>query len=177
MIRVPLSLGRARGASLIEALITLLIMSVGLLGMAALQFIGTKETASALRQSRAIWLARDMADRMRANPSRVEAGDYDGIDTSTLPTSPPTCGTGNTCTPQQIVTYDINQWGLLLRELPGGTGMAGGIGTVTETPANSGRFAIRLMWDDEGTGANVASCPDIPNPQTDLTCLTMWVEP
>jgi type IV pilus assembly protein PilV len=164
-----------KGATLIEALIALLVLSVGLLGMVALQLIGTKESASALRHSRAVWMARDMADRMRANPTGVEANHYDMIDTSTLPSSPPTCGAGANCTAQQIATYDTSQWGLLLQQLPGGTGMAGGIGTVTADSTVAGRFAVTVMWDDEGTGATGTACGS--DPLADLTCLTIWVDP
>ena len=69
------------GATLLEALVTLLVMSVGLLGMAALQISGMQETASALRHTQANWMTYDMADRIRANPAGAAAGEYNSVDT------------------------------------------------------------------------------------------------
>ena len=86
-----------RGATLIEALITLLVMSIGLLGMPALQLVGIQENASAFRHSQAIWFAYDMADRMRANPAGIAADSYDSVDTGATTPSAQSCTSA--CTP------------------------------------------------------------------------------
>lgn len=56
------------GASLIEALVTLLIFTVGLLGLAAMQLNALKSTADSGQRSQAAWLMNDLAERMRSNP-------------------------------------------------------------------------------------------------------------
>lgn len=68
---------RQRGTTLIEVLIALLVLSVGLLGMAGLQMTSLKSNYSAYYRSQASLLAYDIADRMRANRSEALYGSYD----------------------------------------------------------------------------------------------------
>ena len=62
VIRTP------RGFTLIETLVSLVVLSVGLLGAAALLLDNLRSHAGALRRVAALSLVRDMADRIRANP-------------------------------------------------------------------------------------------------------------
>jgi len=57
-----------RGISLIEVLITMLVIGIGLLGMAKLQLSSVQSNYSAQLRSHATWLANDLLDRMRAEP-------------------------------------------------------------------------------------------------------------
>ena len=58
---------RNQGFTLVEALIALLVLSIGLLGVAALQLIALQNNNNAMFRSQATYLAYDIADRMRAN--------------------------------------------------------------------------------------------------------------
>lgn len=60
-------LRRQRGVSLLEVLISIVILSVGLLGYAGLQTLSMKNNTSALQRSQATILAYDIVDRIRAN--------------------------------------------------------------------------------------------------------------
>lgn len=60
-------LRRQRGVSLLEVLISIVILSVGLLGYAGLQTLSMKNNTSALHRSQATILAYDIVDRIRAN--------------------------------------------------------------------------------------------------------------
>ncbi|WP_225073741.1 type IV pilus modification protein PilV [Desulfuromonas sp. CSMB_57] len=62
------------GFSLVEVLVALMILTVGLLGLAGLQGRGLRDSQSALVRSRAVQCAEDILDRMRAN--RANAGAY-----------------------------------------------------------------------------------------------------
>lgn len=64
-----------RGSSLIEVLITLLIFSVGMLGMAALQLNALQGTSDSAQRSQSTWILQDIAERIRANPQGT-AADY-----------------------------------------------------------------------------------------------------
>jgi type IV pilus assembly protein PilV len=64
------------GFSLLEVLIALVVLSMGLLGLAALQITGLKNNQSAYYRTTATVLAYDMADRMRLNRSVAEGGGY-----------------------------------------------------------------------------------------------------
>ena len=59
---------RARGFTLIEALIALVVLSVGLLGAAAMLLESLRAHAAALRRVAVVGLVRDMAERIRMNP-------------------------------------------------------------------------------------------------------------
>lgn len=62
------------GLALIEVLVAVLILGIGLLGLAALQVTSTQMTTQSQQKSQAILLAQDMIERVRAN--RSNAGDY-----------------------------------------------------------------------------------------------------
>lgn len=58
---------RQRGLGLIEVLVAVLILGVGLLGLASLQVVSTKMNGGAQQRSQGVLLAYDMLDRIRAN--------------------------------------------------------------------------------------------------------------
>lgn len=63
------------GVTLVEVLVTLLITTVGLLGLAALQLGALKATSESAQRSQAVWLMQDLVERIRANP-RGKADEY-----------------------------------------------------------------------------------------------------
>jgi type IV pilus assembly protein PilV len=148
---------RQRGVTLLESMVALVVISIGLLGIAAMQITSMGLNASALRNSQAVWSGYNMADRVRANIT--EFANYDGIDTSTSYSQ--NCMSGP-CTNAQMVTADAQDWGNELQNLPGGRG------TIT---GNANLLVISVMWDDDGTGATGIDCGN--NPKVDLTCFTM----
>ena len=118
-----------RGVSLIEVLITIVVLSIGLLGLAGLQATGTKFNHSAYMRSQATNLAYDMADRMRANRAAALANAYvlDADD-------PPPAGA-------EVAQLDLQQWRAeLAARLPAG---AGGV-----TALGSDQFEIEVRWDN-----------------------------
>ncbi len=62
---------RQRGMTLIEILVTVLVLAVGLLGMASLTVGSLKNNQGAFLRTQATILAYDMADRMRANSAEA----------------------------------------------------------------------------------------------------------
>jgi type IV pilus assembly protein PilV len=132
--------GQHSGMALLEVLISIVVLSFGLLGLAGLQIAGMKSNQTAYLRSVATAAAYDMADRMRANMAGVKAGNYDSI-TATIPASPSTTCTGSGCTPAQLATFDATNW-LFSYALPGGTG------NVTKK-ANSNLFVISVNWTEK----------------------------
>lgn len=65
------------GFSLIEVLVSMLVLGVGILGMVALQLNGMKFNHTAAVRTQATFLAYDIADRMRANRAEARSGEYD----------------------------------------------------------------------------------------------------
>jgi type IV pilus assembly protein PilV len=62
------------GVSLLEVLIAVLVLSVGLLGIAGLQTANLRNTQSAHQRTVAVLLVANMAERIRANPVAAAAG-------------------------------------------------------------------------------------------------------
>ena len=66
----------ARGATLIEVLIAVLVLAVGILGLMGLQINGKRTNYAALQRSAAVSLAQDMINRMRANSNVALTGTF-----------------------------------------------------------------------------------------------------
>jgi len=148
---------RQRGLTIVECLVTLVVISIGLLGIAALQLTSMKQNSSALQHSKAVWATYNMADRIRSNGIRF--GDYTGIDTNSAYAQD--CN-ASPCNDSQLVTADAAEWSAKVRELPAGRGRITG---------NTDQLMVTVMWDDEGTGATGTACSG--NAQVDLTCYSI----
>jgi type IV pilus assembly protein PilV len=141
------------GVAMIEALIAIVIISFGLLGLAGLQLAGVRTNQVAYYRSVATTQAYDMADRMRANMAGVNGGSYNAISVS-IPARP-SCSNpfvvGVGCAPAVMATYDAYAWLTEnARLLPGGSG------TVTRQ-ANSNAFDIIVQWTEKCSPGE-ASC-------------------
>jgi type IV pilus assembly protein PilV len=126
------------GFSLIEVLVALVVLSVGMMGIAALhgQSLGAARTAQ--YRSIAIVLASDMADRIRLN--RLGQAAYMGAAVNTL------CASGTTCAPAAMASYDLWFWNMeVAQRLPGGTSQViFNPGTVPPT------YTINVNWTEVG---------------------------
>lgn len=141
------------GFTLIEVLIAVVILAVGLLGLAGLQAAGLSNNQSAYNRSQATQLAYDIADRMRANPSaRINY-----VTSAMVPPSAAaaTCSTlirpctdctssVNSCSTAQLAVKDLFDWNLDLATLPSGTG--------TITGGALGVYTVTVSWDDNKSG-------------------------
>lgn len=128
----PVGLHRhSRGFTLIEVLITIVVMSFGLLGLAGLQLTSLKNSRGAALRTTAMQHAYDMADRMRANLAAVGTGAYD-MSTVSAGTNTATCLTITGCTPAQMAAHDIYEWQLALSASTNasGNGLPAGAGIV-----------------------------------------------
>ncbi len=154
-----LNQSKQQGVSLIESLIALLVISVGLLGIAALQITAISQNSSALNHSQAVWIAYNISDRIRANDNQFI--NYSGIDTDNSYSQD--C-MSNQCSNAQMLTADAADLGTMVGNLPAGRGM------ITN---NADGLVVSIMWDDEGTGAAGTGCGN--NPDVDLTCYTVAI--
>jgi len=157
-------LSHCHGFTMLEAMIALLIFSVGLLGLAGLQAGALQNNRTANLRSVAVIAAHDMAERIRAN-DRGSSSQYNSISAG-IPGSYTDCSPSATpCDSNQLASWDAYQWETsLANQLPAGRG------TVSRTgPGNP--FTIIVMWDEANTGATGTSCSG--NPNTDLKCYKM----
>ncbi len=151
---------QAAGFTLLEVLIAVVVLSIGLLGLAGLQTTGLRNNQDAYARTQAATLANDMADRIRANMAGFNAGNYDNTASTTA-----TCNSSG-CTPQQMAEHDTSLWNTALAVLPSGQG------TVA---TNAGLVTVTVMWDNSRTGATGTDCG--PDPAVDLSCLLVMFQP
>ncbi len=97
---------KSSGFSLLEVLISMVVLSIGLLGIAGLQATSKRTSYEALQRTTAVMLTRDIIERMRTNPDQIAA--YNGtVDTTTITHND--CSAA-TCTPVQLAAYDLFEW-------------------------------------------------------------------
>lgn len=99
------------GFSLVEVLVALLVLSIGLLGLAALQTTSLQYNTGSYFRTQATFLAYDIIDRMRANLGAVANSDGNGYDqpTSANVTASTNCDT-TACSAAQLALYDVKKW-------------------------------------------------------------------
>lgn len=126
---------KQNGFTLLEVLVTLLIVSLGLLGIAGIIANSLKVNHGALVRSQASWLANDIIDRMRANriTAEVDASPYTLVNCAGAPTL------------TTVPAVDLQQWcAALVASLPSGTGT----GSVTMGAAPARKVTVVVTWDD-----------------------------
>ena len=147
LIRRPAAPSAApRGFTLIEVLVTLVILTFGLLGIAGLMAKGQRASYEAYQRQQALALANDMAERIRAN--RAMAQNYaDGAPVGTplggagsfyndlLLGTITDCGGGSACSAANLATYDLAMWDGLLtgyteKQVVGGASIGGIVNAV-----------------------------------------------
>ncbi len=160
-----------QGFSLIEVLVSMVVLSIGLLGLAGMQANGLKNNHNAYLKTQATALAADMMDRVRANMEGMRAGNYNNISISPNTASPysdPSCLTSG-CSPAQIAQYDAFDWGGNLASI-----LPSGSGSVTGTGDGS-MFTVTVMWDNARTGATGTACGN--DEGVDLKCFATRSQP
>ena len=107
------------GFTLLEMMVALVIVSVGLLGVASLQTRGQQFIQVSYVRTQATFLASDILERIRINtdkgvlvPDNGDNGSYRSENCSKLSASGDECdgGTGTSCTPAALAAYDLAQW-------------------------------------------------------------------
>jgi len=108
-----------RGFSMIEILITLVIIAIAMLGTAGLQLNAMKLNKGSQSRTQAIFLASDIAERMEANKAAAIAGNYEiAAITSAVSTTAVDCAS-SFCTAADLAAWDIRQWELTIQGVEG----------------------------------------------------------
>ncbi len=138
-----------RGDTMIEVLVTVLILAVGVLGVAAMQVTTLKNLNSSYSTGIAAIVTDDIVERMRANTAAALAGTYIH---SAAPTGFTDC-VANVCDSTQMAGYDMATWWVsLAAALPLATGVVTRVG-ATNT------FIVTVRWDDDRSGSTGTNCP------------------
>ncbi|WP_252176450.1 type IV pilus modification protein PilV [Endozoicomonas sp. 4G] len=141
---------RQKGVGLIEVMVALLVISVGVLGMAGLQTKSLQHNQLAYLRSQAVIIVNDMMDRIRANKTIAASGnDYVITEAEYVAAG---CTTTDfidrcesaTCNESQLAIYDVQQWKFQMAcQLPDATG------SIAIENTSSGRvYVITLKFND-----------------------------
>lgn len=170
------------GFTLFELLIAVLVLAVGLLGLATMQAQGLRSNNSAELRTEATFLSMDIIDRMRSTM----------IPNMITPTDPPIVDAifGSAATPVNInknamhacssspcgsvVQQDLSDWAVAVRDQLGG-GDATSLSWGAKIEQTGGVYMITLMWDDEHTGATGTGCGG--DVAVDMTCFQTLFRP
>jgi type IV pilus assembly protein PilV len=153
MIPPTLLPDRSHGFSMLEILVAIVVISLGLLGLAGLQAASLVNNQTAHYRSVATQQAFDMTDRIRANLAGVRAGNYN--DLQALTPADPACFTAvGGCTVANMAITDHFQWNTNnARLLPAGVGTVRCIegpnppgGCVNNGP--NWTFDITVSWSE-----------------------------
>ncbi len=132
---------RESGFTLIEVLVALVILSIGLLGLAGLQVSGLRGSSSAYMKSAAMIYANDMVDRIRAN--RADAGGYSRALGAALPNPADT-----------VAKQDLVAWVGALQQDGKRGGLPGGDGSVVVVGS---LVTVTVQWTDNYFGAGTTN--------------------
>jgi type IV pilus assembly protein PilV len=149
---------RQHGFTLLEVLIALLILSIGLLGLAALQTVGLRSNQMASMRTVVTEAAYDITDRMRSNPDAVAAGEY-VMTTGQAPGDTAATGTA---------LADLTAWRNQVERLPGGLSSITQCDATTVPVCDGLTHIITVYWDEFREGATGTNCP--PLSADDLRC-------
>jgi len=134
---------RVRGFTLIEAMVALVVLAVGMLGIAGLYVTTLKSGGGAIYRMQAVNLAADLADRIRANRSANVA--YNGAAANN------SCygAASVNCAPAQMAANDLFVWqSQIAAILPGGNGTVAVAGA-----ASPYTYTITINWTESGNVA------------------------
>ncbi len=132
------------GVGLIEVMISVLILGVGLLGVAAMQATALRNSQSSLERSQAVALSYAILDAMRANRDTALAGGYN---LAAMQCVVPAAGT--------LAQTDLNRWITALKD---NMGQPADTSTCGQVSCAAGMCTVTIQWDDSrGVSTNAAA--------------------
>jgi type IV pilus assembly protein PilV len=121
---------RRNGFTLIEVLVTVIVLAIGILGLAGLQLAGMRSNFSAYQRTQAILAASDLIDRMRVGPADFTGRTY------------------TTSTPTEVDAFDRWATALAARLPAPQSGAQGSVDCGTGNGCQAGNCQIVIRWDD-----------------------------
>ena len=147
------------GLTMLEVLVSLVVVSLGMLGIAALILGALNDATIAEKRGKAIQFAYDLGDRMRFNLPAAAAGDYSCTGSYALLSRTP-CGTpircfaGSLCTPAQLAQSDLYEWSRHVQQA------LNGAARVEGNSQNGFMITIAAIDNSMGAAELDMNCPD-----------------
>jgi type IV pilus assembly protein PilV len=156
------------GVGLIEILVALLVLAIGILGFVALQYRAVEATSEAINRVQAMNIARDMAERIRANRDGLAAYKTQ-TETATNQVAYNTNCMTSACSAADLADFDVSQV----------TGKAADLGmtvNMLSCAGNSdGRNCLYVAWGDTSAtdGTGTGDCTNGTSYNGASTCVIM----
>jgi type IV pilus assembly protein PilV len=148
-----------RGFSLIEVLVSMFIVSLGILALSGLMQASSRYGKTSELRSTATLLANDLADHIRANPVGASQASYNltagylAVPTITVP-SPTTCTQASPCSANQLAAVDVYNWLTRVNAtLPGGDAFVEYHAPGAAAVGPKGSVDVWVAWTDPTPGA------------------------
>ena len=154
--------GRQRGFTMLEVLISIVVIAFGMLGIAGLQAFALKNSQGASYRSVATVLANDLIDRMRANPQGASTNAYANGATMGTPSANPDCLNLTACNATSLALHDLSEWTTAIAAaLPAGVGYLcrddspnDGADPTDAQCSGTGALVIKIWWIDDRSRGN-----------------------
>jgi type IV pilus assembly protein PilV len=141
---------------MLEVMVSIIVLSVGLLGIAGLQLVGLRNNSSANARGQAAWYAAEMIEEARGRRDNVLAGSSDLVGPMA----------SFSCTGSPAATSSLETWRARVAcALPSGQG-----GVTFDSYTR--RLTVSVQWDDS-RGANGVSDAATPTPPQTFRLETM----
>ena len=134
------------GFTMVEVLVALVVLAIGLLGIAALYLNSLQAGRTAVYRTEAVTLAADLADRIRMN--RTAQAAY-GTLYADAEVAVPACTTTGGCTDAELAATDLSNWkATIAQQLPNGEGQV-----AVTAPVAAGEpatYVVTVRWAEVG---------------------------
>jgi type IV pilus assembly protein PilV len=161
---------RQRGVSLIESLVALLILALGVLGLAGLQAGTLAQARHANARAAAVQMANDLLERMQMNPQvgRLSSGaSLYQINWGVLIRQAPDCQS-SPCTGEQLAQHDLSRWKTSWQSV-----LPGADARVFLSRTDPRQLGVMLGWaDGSATPFSQPSLPVAEGDDSDAQCPT-----
>ena len=136
----------ACGVGMVEVLVALVVIGIGMLGIAALYVTALQAKTTSLSRLKAITLANDMADRIRGN--RLAATAYDtSVTTPANKQCADTTAVAVDCVASDMAANDLFQWqSAITSSLPGSPSSS--VSVVANTSSSPAIYTITINWSE-----------------------------
>ena len=147
-----------QGFSLIEVLITSLLLTIGALGMIGMQLTTINNAKSAQNRAQALFVMSDIANRMRHNKTAATEGHY--VSENGSGGSPKQQCETNGCSSKALAEHDLWQWHSIITGADMGSGarlpaLPDGNGSISKN--NDGSYTITVSWRESLSGNTQAN--------------------
>jgi type IV pilus assembly protein PilV len=159
VLKLPIRTGNSKqsGATLIEVLVSLLILSTGLLGMSGLQTMSLRNTHTSYLRTQAAAMSADIIERMHANAQGAAVDSYTATTTGYFSEA---CLSSIGCSSSALAMHDLAEWrAALTAGLPDGAGVIcrdsspeDGTPSLPDCDGAGENHAVKIWWDGERKG-------------------------